>query len=632
MNLAVDTRAIDEPLTLQQRARVRLARLRRQGGGDLSESALDAIAARFLSQPDAKLPEAAEMPALPLYAADDIGSWSVNSTEYTTAQAAAWLAREVEACRSSVVYFASHYAYTINEHLDDTSGQPPSVELVPVGVSSVTGKPWTHTNAVLNAFHPRRDVIVEKSRDMMVSWLCMIGVLHDLLFQRHWATMTLSRVETLVDDGGEASTIDSLHGKIRFLWDRLPGFLRSQPLSFRYLQIRNEANDCHVTGFSATPSAGRGPKWQRAIIDEFAWVPHSEMVMASVARACPQGKMLVSTPHGKNNAFARVVHQSSRQVFPQVEQKNAHWERLTIHWTQHPERDQAWYDAQQSSGSMTEEAVAQELDISYTRSLGRRCYPKFVYDLHVAGGALAPLPVVAYEPNRPLYICCDWNADPLIWVILQPRPGPVPFCVIGEICRRNAICDDAVREFAFRFASRERVDQLVIDHPDWPDTYGIMREQAGEGGHQGMLIVVGDATEEKSTVYSRVKMYQHLKHSLQSCGFQVVLKVPASNPPRKLRFETVNDVLAKNLAVFDPTCEQVIKDFEEGVWDGPQTDMNQGREDDDGSGLTRSHASSALGYGLCILHKIQTSAAPPQSRARPRPALKDLMGEVARRW
>lgn len=558
------------------------------------------------------------------YSPDGEGGWRVNGHLYTPEESAIWCRDEQLRCAANPIYFATHYCYTINEHLDDPYGAPPEVSLVPIGIHEPTGKPWLHPRAVLTAFWPVRDVLIEKSRDMMVSWMAMVAVTHDLLFRRNWKVMTLSRVEDLVDDGGENGTVDSLHGKVLFIWQHLPRFLQeTAPLIFRQLRILNPLSDVHVSGFSATPSAGRGPKWQRSIIDEFAWVPHSEQVMASVTRACPRGKVLISTPWGKANAFYR-IRTLGKQVFPQPppakreREKRRHWGVYTIHWSIHPEHDKAWFKRQVDSGSMTEESVAQELNISYTRSLGRRVYPSFNVEEHVAGQPLAKLRTVGYDPQRPLYLCCDFNPDPLIWVLVQPYPWTPRFRVIGEICRRNATIDDALWEFVIRFGREEIVRRVLDENPEWEDAYGQNGKlEAGAEGHRQPVVIFGDATEEKSTVYSRVKAYGSIKAFLRERGFEVVMKVPPKNPPRHQRFQVVNHAVRANEVILSWQAEQLRLDFETGVYNSAGSDMAQA-DDGDGSGLTRSHASSALGYMLDRQWKlVTTTESRPQVRRQP---------------
>ena len=540
-------------------------------------------------------------------------------------------AGELARCIESVEYFASHYCCTENAHLDDEYGRPPEVNLIPTGVSPITGKEWGFVSAFFDAWEDVGDTLVEKTRDMMCSWLAMAGTLHDVMFRPNWAVMTLSRVETLVDDGGETSTTDSLHGKIRFMYTRLPMFLqKASPLEFTNLSVNNPRYHSHVTGFSATPHAGRGPKWKRAVLDEFAWVPWSEQVMASVARACPRGKYLISTPNGKANAFYR-VREIARSIWPQRDRKKANWRRLTIHWRQHPERDATWHQKQVTGGSMTEEAVAQELDINYAKSVGRRVYPRFVREQHVSGSSLCSLVEMPYDPKRALNICWDFNPDPLLVEIVQCHAIPPLFRVIGEICRRNATFEDACFEFIVRFGARPVVDKLLSENPGYEAAYGQNGIcLAGSDGHTGALMIYGDATEEKSTVYSKVKIYQRIKGLLRDHGFNPIMRVPLSNPPIRHRIETVNDVFSKDLAVMTPYVEELAKDLEQGHWDTVGKDMAQSK-DDDGSNLTRSHASSAFGYMMVCVHKIGSTAV-PVTRANKRSIRDQFPPEFVRNW
>ena len=284
------------------------------------------------------------------------------------------------------------------------------------------------------------------------------------------------------------------------------------------------------------------------------------------------------------------------------------WERYTLHWSSHPRRDRTWYDREIASQSMTAESIAQELDISYVASLGRRVYPKYIESVHMAGGSLCRFATCEYFPNRPLCICADFNHDPLVWEIVQMHNTPPFYHVIGEICQRNAIVDDALNEFVLRFSARSRVDALLARNDGWESLYGGHGLcNAGEDGHKAPVWVYGDATEEKSTHLTRVKTYNDIRAKLKDQGFTVSMKVPPANPPIARRIEVHNDALSRNFVLVSPECEQLRKDYELGIWDGLQKDMNQKTEDDDGSHLTRSHASSAFGYFLAVVHKVRSS-------------------------
>ncbi len=76
------------------------------------------------------------------------------------------------------------------------------------------------------------------------------GALHP----EHWRNfqaLNISRKEQKVDDGGQNSTPDSLHGKIRFMYERLPGE-ETFRLEIRHLSLVNPV-------LGGQPSSGRRP-------------------------------------------------------------------------------------------------------------------------------------------------------------------------------------------------------------------------------------------------------------------------------------------------------------------------------------------------------------------------------------
>lgn len=217
---------------------------------------------------------------------------------------------EREHCHTDPLYFLTHYCRTINEHQEGEADKrhPQQTELIP---------DWPHIRALVSALWPPRDVVIEKSRRMFASWVAMAAVLHDLTFES-WSDMIISQQEKSVDDGGQLSSWQSLFGKIRFLHDHLPPWLQS-PLQIKSCRIVNTATGAAVIGYAAGTNPGRGGGFRRAICDEFAHVEHSEQVLTAVGPACPNGKVLISTPHGTACAFHRIRCEAVRVWPPMVD-------------------------------------------------------------------------------------------------------------------------------------------------------------------------------------------------------------------------------------------------------------------------------------------------------------------------
>ena len=245
---------------------------------------------------------------------------------------------------------------------------------------------------------------VEKSRQMTVSWAFMALFLWDIQFKSSIADFVTSRKEALIDDGGSNSTPDSLLGKVRFMWEGLPPFLK-MPLDFAFLKVRNPVTASFIKGESANPDSGRGGTYYRALMDEAALVPRSETVFGALCQACKKGLYMNSTPCGRGGAFARIRFD-----------KETTFRKRSLHWKIHPLRDDKWYQDQVIN--MTPDEVARELDISYEKSVAGQIYHMFDYNTQVGD--------YPYDPDFPLYRGWDFgtgNPTAILWIQERPVPG-----------------------------------------------------------------------------------------------------------------------------------------------------------------------------------------------------------------
>ena len=295
---------------------------------------------------------------------------------------------EIARCIDSPSYFATHYCKTINIEKNEISLFPNYPYLME----------FLEDNKIPVNEHD------EKSRQMLVSWAFMILFLYDLLFVDNVADFITSRKEALVDDGGSVSTPHSLFGRIRFMHDNLPPFLK-QKLDFTYLKIKNPAANSWITGESANPNAGRSGTWYRALMDEGALIPKSESVFASIFQACKNGTYINSTPYGRGGCFGRIRFD-----------KDTEFRKRTLHWTLHPLRNKKWYDRQVAN--MTPDQIARELDISYEKSIAGQIYNMFDFNTQVGD--------YPYIDDFPLYGAWDFgigNPTFILWIQERPIPG-----------------------------------------------------------------------------------------------------------------------------------------------------------------------------------------------------------------
>lgn len=274
-----------------------------------------------------------------------------------------------------------------------------------------------------------RWIFQDKSRQMGESWLLMALLLHGALFEEQFSALVTHRKETEVDDGGAGSTTKSLLGRLRFMYQALPTFLRLAPgsssdaLDFKHLLIRNQGLGSYVVGEGSSPNIGRGASFTVWVGDEWAHTEQSESAAASINEAAQVG-ILNSTPQGEGNHFARTKAALVAPRTPGEAELRSRYLVNRVHWSEHPlyslgiERDQdgkltsPWY--RRACANVTDELAAQEYDINYSRSLPGRYFPEFAYGRHV------PTDPIRLNTGLWFYLSADHGlADTEIWGLWQ---------------------------------------------------------------------------------------------------------------------------------------------------------------------------------------------------------------------
>lgn len=229
-----------------------------------------------------------------------------------------------------------------------------------------------------------QDGLIEKSRDMGMSWIFVWVALWYFLFRDGVNILVGSYKEALVDD----RTDDSLFGKMDYSLRTLPNWIL--PKGFRFdkhrtkLKLVNPATGNFITGDTMNPNFGRGSRKTAIFFDEIGSWDYAKEAWESSgdSTSCRIGN---STPKGYN--FMAMLKEQGIDT-------------LTLHWKEHPLKDDEWYAFE--CARRTEEEVAQELDISYNKSKEGRVYPEW-NDVNVIEGNFD------YNPHQPLYVSWDFG-------------------------------------------------------------------------------------------------------------------------------------------------------------------------------------------------------------------------------
>lgn len=218
----------------------------------------------------------------------------------------------------------------------------------------------------------REDMLIEKSRDMGATWLCLYLIEHSWHFNEMESFLLVSRKADLVDKKGNP---DSLFWKIDYTHENQPRFMlprgrrhgRDDP-NRTEMHLYNADNGCVIDGEATTGDVGVGGRRTAILLDEFAKVREGRVV-DRVTRDNTKCRIFNSTPEGTGNAFYE----------RKLKQEKTGGIVIRMHWTSHPEKAKglyydkdnkprsSWYD-KQCARALHLNDIAQELDIDYLGS------------------------------------------------------------------------------------------------------------------------------------------------------------------------------------------------------------------------------------------------------------------------
>lgn len=246
--------------------------------------------------------------------------------------------------------------------------------------------------------------LIEKSRDMGLTWLNICSQVHCWLFEENYKGAFGSRKEDLVDRIGDP---DSVFEKLRILLRHLPKWMLPKDFSWsehdNFLKLVNPNNGSIITG-EAGDSIGRGGRSAVYDWDEVAFTPRPHKVDAALSNNT-DCVFYTSSVNGRNFFWKK------RMTYP-------HEWVFRFHWREDPRKDDRWY--QQMCVKYDPVIVASEVDLDYGASEEGIYIPsKYVeaainLKLPTSGKLQAAMDISTTGNNR---------------TVLGFRQGPVVLCI-----------------------------------------------------------------------------------------------------------------------------------------------------------------------------------------------------------
>lgn len=194
--------------------------------------------------------------------------------------------------------------------------------------------------------------LVEKSRDMGITWLCVGFAVWMWMFFGGSVAGFGSRVEDLVDKIGDPK---SIFWKVRYFIEMLPAEFKPAGYNPKFhapfMRVLNPDAGSAIVG-EAGDNIGRGGRSSIHFLDEAAHVEHPEAVEAALSQNS-NCRIDVSTPNGAGNLFYRKRHGGKIKVF-------------VFDWRDDPRKGEDWYAKQVAE--LDAVTLAQEVDRDYEGS------------------------------------------------------------------------------------------------------------------------------------------------------------------------------------------------------------------------------------------------------------------------
>lgn len=210
-----------------------------------------------------------------------------------------------------------------------------------------------------NRVTDRDDGLVEKSRDVGITYLLAAFALNKWLYVPGFKSTFGSRKEDLVDKIGDP---DSIFEKIRIMLRWLPKWMRPTDFAWKqhamHLRMVNPENGNVITG-EAGENMGRGGRASLYVVDEAAFIEHPES-MDGATSAVADTRIFASSVNGIGNWFYKKRHAKATKVF-------------VFDWRDDPRKTPAW--AAKKQADLDADVWAREYERDYAASIEGICIP-----------------------------------------------------------------------------------------------------------------------------------------------------------------------------------------------------------------------------------------------------------------
>lgn len=438
---------------------------------------------------------------------------------------------------------------------------------------------------LMQAEEKGEDLLIDKTRDMMVTWTVLWYMFWRWRFKEKWYGLVGSRKEDEVDNKMPMS----LFGRLRHILYSTPQWIR--PQKFRksdndlHMKLINPEQMSYIEGESANPEFGRGKRCAFIYLDEiYSWRFARESWRACIDTSpC---RVAVST--ARPTSFARNLRDSFKDQ----------GKLITLDWHQHPFKDEEWYQAELKRRESDPLSVIGELDISYQADPQLAYYPEV---------NLCPLREFDYDETKPLYLGLDFGTQDKTAIVYFQRDMEFFYVLDGMEKRQKPLCwyypfikqgIDFSKQDTYEIVNKFTHEKFSINKKDYlKDELDLIQRF---NLWKMPVMWCGEVAHRQKMIKSNTSVFQEL------CGIGVFLRINEMGMTHPVRRSAVKKMLLKTifsskyggLDVFDALANSRFISGRDNSAGGENLDKPAHDE-------TADYRSAFENFGVCIITEGQ---------------------------
>ena len=236
-------------------------------------------------------------------------------------------------CREDIIFWIAAFGWQYNPRKKSRARVRPFI-------------PWDFQIEAMIGRNPQRpgilycideseDLVIEKSRDMGISYELLYGASWQFLFHANTAVLAISRSADAVEKSGDHK---SLFWKVDFILDHQPKWLLGgydkENKDHRQKMLFAHPNGSTITGEASTGQSGVGGRATWMLIDEFSQFKDAREVYRRTA-GTSDCRIFCGTHKGTGTMFHELTDLKS--------EAGSQIKKLCLHWTQHPGKNKGLY-------------------------------------------------------------------------------------------------------------------------------------------------------------------------------------------------------------------------------------------------------------------------------------------------